>query len=323
MHSTNRLAAPSDRFTNRLIVACVLVLAIGIPLIAAVYALDRFRPAGPSLVERDIAVAEQAVRENPNLLSARLALADAYSKAERFGDAVAQFDQILATEPDAGRALLGRGSANISLDQLDAAKADFEKVVALAKGGEMAKYDPQLESAYFSLGVIALRQGLPQESVVALAEAIKINRTDADALHLLGTALLQAGQPERAVSATRQAIALVPVDWCEPYAQLSAAYTALGDTAGARYGAAMGTFCEGQPQAAAAALQPLVDGPHAVDALIGLGLIAESGNDAAAARDAYSRALEANPGNFAATTGLARVGGSTSSAAPDGTPGGD
>jgi tetratricopeptide (TPR) repeat protein len=316
MHNTNRIAARPDRVTNRLIFVFALVLAIGIPLIGVLYVLDQFHPAGPSLIDRDIAVAEEAVTSDPNLLSARLGLAQAYAKAGRFADAVAQYDQILNVEPDAGGALLGRGSARIELDQLDAAKTDFQRVVDLARGGEMARYDPQLESAYFSLGTIALRQGDPKEATVALADAININRTDADALNLLGTALLQAGEPERAVTATRQAIALVPVGWCEPYAQLERAYTALRDTAGAQYAAGMGAFCEGRPEAARTALLRLVDGAYAADALVGLGLLAEQENDTAGARAAYTKVLATDPQNFAATTGLGRVGGPAASGGP-------
>lgn len=320
MHNAHRLAALSDRTANRLIVGCVLVLAIGIPLIGALYVLDQFHPAGPSLVERDIAVAEEAVRKDPNLLSARLALAEAYAESGRFADAVAQFDQILAAEPDAGSALLGRGSARISLGQSDAARTDFQRVIDLATGGEMAGYDPQLESAYYSLGVIALKQDRPKDAVLALAEAIKIKRTDADALNLLGTALLQAGEPQRAITATRQAIALVPIGWCEPYSQLGQAYTALGDTAGAQYAMGMVALCQDHPEAATGALAPLVGGPYAVDALIGMGLLAEKQNDAAAATEAYTKVLATDPKNFAATTGLARVGAAASSPVPSALP---
>ena len=315
MQNANRIAARPDRVTNRLIVACVVVLAIGIPVVAAVYLLDQFHPAGPSLIERDIAVAEDAVSRDPNLLSARLALAGAYATAGRFADAVSQFDQILSVEPDAGSALLGRGSARIELGQLEAAKIDFQRVVDLAKDGEMARYDPQLESAYFSLGVIALRQDRPQDATVAFADAININRTDADALNLLGTALLQAGETERAVTATRQALALVPIGWCEPYDQLEQAYTKLRDTAGAQYAAGMTALCQGETGTARAALEGLIDGRYGVDALVGLGLLAEEVNDVSAARDAYTRALAIDPESFAATTGLGRVGGPAGSGA--------
>jgi tetratricopeptide (TPR) repeat protein len=309
MHLSRTLKGLSNREMNRLIVGSILVLAIGIPLIGVLYFFDQYRSPGPSLVDRDIQVAEDAVTKNPNLLTARLALAQSYAKAGRFADAVAQYDQILSVSPDAAAALLGRGSAAIALARLDAAAADFQKVVDAAKGGEMANVDPQLESAYYSLGLILLKKGQPKEAVIQLASAIQIKQTDADALNLLGTALLQAGEPQRAVTATRQAIALVPMGWCDPYAQLATAYTSLNDTAGAQYAAGMVAFCQSRSDEAKAQLGPLTSGTYAVDALVGLGLVAETQNDTAAAVDAYTKVLAKDPKNFAAITGLGRVGG--------------
>lgn len=318
-----RLTAPSDRTTKRLIFGSILVLAIGIPLIVVLYLFDQYHTPGPSLVDRDIKVAEDAVTRNPNLLTARLALAEEYAKSGRLADAVAQYDQILTAEPDAGSALLGRGSAEIALDRLDAAAADFGKVVAAAESGEMANVDPQLEAAYFSLGDIAIKQGRAEDAVIQLSKAIAIKRTDADALNLLGAALLQVGEPQRAVTATRQAIALVPIGWCDPYTQLETAYTALGDANGAAYAGGMVALCQARPDDAKAKLQALTTGTYAVDALVGLGLVAETQNDNAAAQDAYSKAVAVDPTNFGAVTGLGRVGGaepSSPGASPSGGP---
>ncbi len=313
-----RVTSLPNRSLNRLIVGLTMILLIGVPLVGVLYFLDQYRNPGPAIVDRDIQVAEEALSANPNLLNARLTLATAYMKNGRFADAVSQYDEILTAAPDANAALLGRGSAEIALDQLDAAAGDFKKVIDAAAGGEMANVDPQLESAYFSLGVIQLKQGEPKDAVISLSKAILIKRTDADALNLLGTALMQAGDPKRAVAALRQATALVPVDWCEPYAQMETAYTSLGDLAGAQYAGGMVALCEKRPDDARAKLGPLTSGTYAIDALIGLGLVAEVQNDTPAAADAYSRVLTKDPQNFAANTGLARVGGvpSGSPAAP-------
>jgi len=316
VHIERRLTAPSDRTTKRLIIASVLILAIGIPLTGVLYLLDQYHPAGPSLIDRDIAVAEEAVTKNPNLLIARLTLAGEYVRAGRLDDAVTQYDEILKAQPDARAALLGRGGVLISLDRLDAAASDFQTVVDAAKDGEMANVDPELESAHFGLGVIALKQGRSEDAVTELASAVQIKRTDADALNMLGTALLQAGEPERAVTATRQAIALVPVGWCEPYAQLETAYTSLGDAAGAGYAAGMNAFCEGRRDEARAKLGAATTSDHAIDALIGLGLVAEVENDQAAAVDAYGKVLAMDPKNFAANTGMGRIGGVPSGEPP-------
>ena len=316
-----RLTAPSDRTTKRLIIGSILVLAIGIPLIVVLYLFDQYHTPGPSLVDRDIKVAEDAVTSNPNLLTARLTLAGAYATNGRLDDAIAQYDQILTAAPDAAAALLGRGAVEIEQGQLDAAAADFNKVADAAETGEMAGQDPQLEAAYFNLGLISLKQGRAPDAVVVLGKALEIKRTDADALNLLGTALLQAGDPKRAITATRQAIALVPIGWCEPYTQLGSAYLALADNDGVAYADGMVALCQDRPADAKAKLAPLTAGAYAVDALVGLGLVAETQNDAAAAQDAYTKALAVDPNDFNAVTGLGRVSGAPS-ISPGATPSG-
>jgi tetratricopeptide (TPR) repeat protein len=308
MNMARTLKAPNDRTLNRLIVGSILVLAIGIPLIAVIYVMDQVRDPGPSILERSITAGEEAVRRDPNQVSARLQLATAYIAAERHEDAISQYDEILQVQPDNRAALMGRGMASIALDNLDGAAADFQKVVDLAKGGEMANVDPQLQAAYYQLGSIALKRGQATQALEPLDNAIRIIRTDADALNLYATALIQTGDATTAVKALRRAIALVPSGWCDPYAQLAQAYTALKDTAGARYATGMVAFCEKRPDEATAVLQPLVGGPYAVDAALGLGLIAEEQGDGSTATAMYSKVLKSDPQNFGAIAGLNRLG---------------
>lgn len=326
MNMAKTSKSPNDRTVNRLIVGSVLVLVIGIPLVGVLYVMDQFRDPGPSILDRSITVGEEAVRKNPNQIGTRLQLATAYIAAERFKDAVVQYDEVLKVEPDNRGALMGRGLASISLENLDGAAADFQKVVGLAKGEEMANVDPQLQAAYYQLGSIALKRGQPKEALEPLDNAIRINRTDADALNLYGTALIQTGDPATAVKALRKAVALVPTGWCDPYGQLAQAYTALKDTAGAQYASGMVAFCEKRPDEAKATLLALTNGPLAIDTLIGLGLIAEDEGDTATATTMYSKALATDPQNFGAITGLSRLGASpnadAASPAPSASPAG-
>src|SRR3989304_6164876 len=85
----------------------------------------------------------------------------------------------------------------------------------------------RLEAAYYGLAVIALEQNRPRDAATQLANALNIDRTDADALNLMGTALIAIGDLPNAVDALRDAVALVPTGWGEPYAQMKQAYTGL------------------------------------------------------------------------------------------------
>jgi tetratricopeptide (TPR) repeat protein len=305
---TTALGAVNDRTLNRILLGLVALLVIGLPTIALVYVLDRNVDPGPPIAERAVVAAEEAVRTEPNKLSNRLALALAYDAADRHADAIAQFTEILRAEPVHRAALLGRADAYVATGDLDAAAVDYQALVDATGTAEMATVDPQREAALYGLGSIALAQDRPADAVTFLTKALAINRTDADALNLLGTALLGTGDTEHAIAALRAAIALVPSGWCEPYVQLATAYTAAGNTAGGQYGNGMVALCEQRVAEAEQLLTPLVDGPFGLDALVGLGLAAEQRGDQVAAIDFYTRVYAADPTDFDAVAGLNRLG---------------
>ena len=303
-----RPGAPSDRTLNRLIGGLIAVIAIGLPAIGVIYYLDRHVDAGPSITGRAVISAEEAVRQNPNELGMRVALAQAYAADDRPVDAIAQYTIVLGAEPTNTTALLGRGDLQRQIGQLDVAAADYQALIDVAKDTEMANIDRFLQSAYYGLGVIAMTQGRPANAATQLANSLRIDRTDADALDLMGQALIAIGDHENAVEALRDAVAFVPTGWADPYSHLAQAYGGLADQGGVAYANGMVALIEGRLDDAQAALEPLVGGSHSRDALIGLGLTAEQRGDLNAAVDAYRRVLAVVPDDFAALSGLSRVG---------------
>ncbi len=316
MHISFAAKTPSERALNRLILGLAVLLVVGVPALGIFYVLDRHVDPGPTLVQRQLSAAEEAVRAEPNKLSNRILLAAAYMTARRYDDAVTQFTEVLKVEPGHRGALLGRGEAYLALANLEGARADYQKLVDDARAGEMANVDPQLEGAYYNLGAIALKQDRPKDAVELLKAATAITRTDADALNLLGTALLETGDAKQAVEALRRAILFVPTGWCEPYGSLRDAYTALGDTTGAGYAGGMVAFCEGRPEEARPALAAITAGPYLLDATLGLALVAEDQGDLTAAADLYARVVTLDPQNFTAISGLNRLGTASASASP-------
>jgi tetratricopeptide (TPR) repeat protein len=308
MEMTRARGGPSDRTLNRLIVGIVVALAIGIPAISLIYFLDRNMDPGPSMAQRAVTSAEKSVRNNPNAVGARVALAASYAADGRYPDAIAQYSEVLKTVPDHHGALLGRGNTYLLLKDDASASKDFQHLIDVAKGGEMANADPQLEEAYYRLGDIALRAGRTDDAVTLLTSALAINRSDADAMNLLGSAYVQTGKAAEAVKVLKRAIAFVPTGWCEPYQTLATAYTSLGNVDGAAYATGMAAFCTNQPDVGIAALTPLTTGVMALDATLGLALIAESQGDIATATAMYEKVLEKDPSNFNATAGLQRLG---------------
>lgn len=309
------LHAFSDRQLSRLIGGVALILLIGIPTLGVVYWFDRVVDTGPPLVERKISELEAAVRTSPNTISIRLQLAGAYGAAKRYDDAIGQLDVVLTASPEDKTALVNRGDIYQLLHRPTEAAADYSALIGIAKDGEFAHVDTQLHQAYYSLGSIQLKQGDPKAAIPNLTAALGINPTDADTLNLLGTAYVRSGDAAKGVDDLRSAVLFVPIGWSDPYATLADAYAALGQSDEAAWATAMVDFTSGQSQVASGRLSALTGGPAATDAYVGLGLIAESTGDRAAALEAYGRALQRDPQNFTALDGQARA---TGSAAPAG-----
>lgn len=301
-------AVPQKR-VDRVVLGLALALLIGLPAFAAFYWFDRHPSAGPSMINREIASAESAVRAQPNDLSARNHLAAAYVSAGRYDDAIAQFSQVLQAAADNRAALLGRALAYQRSSRFDPARADYQALIDSASSAEMAHVDPQLEQAYYGLGVVDLAQDRASDAIVALEAALKIDSGDADALYSYGSALIAAGNPEKGVSALRRAVAFVPTGWCEPYAAMVGGYRALAQADGVAYATGMVAFCDGRAAEAQRTLRGITSGAFSTDAWVGLALIAASQGDNASATAYYRQVLAKDPSNASALIGLGQIGG--------------
>ena len=306
-----RVTSPTkmdDRQLNRLIKRVVLLLTIGTIAFVGFYALDRWRPATVAIVDQRLSALEQAVRDKPDDIVARGTLADTYVAKERYEDAIVQYNMILETGKETELATYGRAGAYMGLGQLDNAATDYQVVVDIAKGGEMANVDPMLQAAYYSLGSIAMQQSKPAEAIPFLEKALAIKRSDADSLYLIGTAYTQTGKTDDAIAALRRATDFVPIGWSEPYTAMADAFTRAGKIAMAEWAGAMADLAAGKPELAEPRLLAIANGEAAVDAAIGLGLLYETKGDTAAAADWYGKALAKSPDNAAARLGMSRVG---------------
>lgn len=308
--SPHRLVAtdPSDRTTSVLLRIGAAVLAVGLVAFGLLYYKDQHVAAAPSLVERQVSLTEAAVRKSPDDLQARLQLGQVYEQAARYDDAVAQFDQVLKAAPDSKDALLGKGFALMTKGELDRAIVPLTAVVKATRKGEFAGADSQLAAAYFYLGVIGVKQDKPDEALKQLGHALKIEPTDSDAMYQVGLAQLQQGKPAAAVATFRSALRFVPIGWCEPYQQLQVAYTSMSKPDLATYASAMAGFCGNKVDEAKTQLGALTTGPAAVDAMLGLAVIAETQKDTKAAAAWYQKALVKDPKNITAISSLAALG---------------
>ncbi len=311
MSRVTSLTSMPEAQLNRWIKRIGLLLIVGIVAFVAFYAVDRFRAPTAPIIDREMSAMEAAVRADPTDVASRGRLADLYLAAKRYDDAVAQYTEIIKTGKQDEAGYVSRGRALEMKGDLDAAAADYKKVVELGAPGEMANIDPMMEIAYYGLGSIALQQDRADEAVAQLLKALAIKRTDADAMNLLGAAYVKAGQPDKAVQPLRKAIEFVPIGWPEPYKTLGDAYKATGDADLAEWAGAMAAANTGDMAGAVTRLKAIADGEAGLDAAIGLGLIAEMSADAATAEQWYRKALELDAQSTSAKLGLSRVTGTT------------
>jgi tetratricopeptide (TPR) repeat protein len=308
MKPNRRTASVSDQRLSRVLRLGVLVLVVGVLAFAGIYYQDQHVNSGPTLVGRQTASAEQAVKKAPGNIGFRLQLAEAYRQDKRYDDQLTQYQEVLKVDKSNRFALLGRGAALTAKGDLNAAAVAYHKIADATKKGEFAGADPQLEEAHYFLGSIALKQGNTKVAITELQSALKIVRTDSDALYLMGVARLKEGSTQVAIDSLKQALLFVPTGWCEPYDQLSLAYGKLGSAAQATYAGAMADFCHKKPAVATARLKTLLTGGNKVEALLGLGLIAETGSNNPEAISWYQKVLTVDPTNVDAIASLSRLG---------------
>ena len=284
------------------------MLVVGVAAFGAIYYQDQHVNSGPSLVGRQIAGAEAAVKKTPNNIEVRLQLAAAYLTDKRPDDALKQYDVVLKAAKGNRQALLGRGQILIAKGDLKAAYAAYHTITDVAAKGEFSGADPQAQEAHYYLGQIAVTQGNTKVAITELQTALQMDATDSDALYLMGLARLKEGSTKQAVDSFKQALMFVPMGWCEPYTQLNVAYGKLGNAPEATYAAAMASFCHKKTVEAKRQLNTLTTGPVKVDALLGLGLIAETESNNPAAISSYKKVLTLNPKNASAISNLSRLG---------------
>jgi tetratricopeptide (TPR) repeat protein len=303
-----RTESASNRTVSRLMGLGVLTLAVGIPSFGALYYRDQHVSAGPSLAARQISGAEAAVEKAPNNIETRLQLAAAYQQDKRPDDALKQYNEILKADKGNRPSLLGRGGILLAKNDLTAAAATYHQVTDVAAKGEFAGADPQAQEAHYYLGSIAEKQGKTKTAITELESALKIDKTDSDALYLLGVVRLKDGTPQLAVDALKQALLYVPTGWWQPYSQLAKAYGQLGQAPQATYARAMADFSHKRTAEATRQLKTLTTGPVAADAMLGLGLIAETASNRDEAVAWYQKVLAIDATNVGATSALARLG---------------
>lgn len=297
--------------TQNLQRAIWIVSAVLIALVVAFtgyYVWDRYiHPRARSPIDMGAADLERAVRDDPQNVEARVALAESYLSGGQVEQALEQANQVLNRYPENHGALLIAGVAHVRLDQPEAALAPLVKFVALRRDGPMAQADKALEAAYYFLGESYVKLNRPAEAIPVLEAALAISPADADALYQAGLAYQATGQPEAALERYHKAVRLVP-DFAEAYSGMVQAYSDTGQSDYKGYAQGMEAYSLGDYRTALSHLEGATRAlPEFAPAFLGLGLTYEKTGQLEAAESAIVRALELDPHDFAAQQALGRI----------------
>jgi len=140
------------------------------------------------------------------------ALGIAYGDAERYTDAIATFQQVLAL--DATNGLAFQNLASMTLRQALEARSSEEQARKLAESERFARQaiaaDPSLPGAHTTLGVALSSVGRKSEAIEAWKRAVALDATEFNALFNLWLELARAGRKDEATQYGRQFVATAP-----------------------------------------------------------------------------------------------------------------
>ena len=161
------------------------------------------RGAFPKAIE----LAESAVTQHPEYVYSRFALADAYIRAERFGDGRVWLQNALSVSPEYAESETGMAE----LAGLYGRMGDYAR--ALEFCDRILAKDPNLYSALYNCGNIHLMAGQYEAAEGLLTRATETAPEQAGPKHFLGRALLQEGKNGRAQLYLEEAVAIDPKVW--------------------------------------------------------------------------------------------------------------
>lgn len=308
MATESQVLRPKGKKKALWLAGAALVLLVVAGVVIAV-----LNSGGPGQTNLDATLAglEEQVRQDPQNVQARLAVAIAYAARGLDDSAITQFNDALRLEENNQTALIGLGRVYLDQGDMDKALAPFLKVADLNKDNPLRFSIEQLEGVYYDLGTIYGHKGKYDTAKQYFQDALQINPVDSDAWYQLGQIQRQAGALEEAIQSFDRSVRLVP-DFVEAYRAMATTYHTLGQTGKEKYAQGMVHLSGRSYDDAVKSLQEAVRlEPQMGEAFQGLGLALESMGRKEEARQNYEQALALDSTLMLAEFGLERVGNKT------------
>ena len=290
-----------------------IAIYLGIALVLATlsfggyYYFDRYYSTETPSGEKALSDAEQAVRDDPQSVDARLDLAESYMFSARWDEAIAQADQVLVAEPDNQGAWLVIGISNANNGKPAEAIEPLTKFVDARKDEDMPGLDRSLHAAAYYLGDSFLQLNQPQQAIEPLEQAVNWSRTDADAMYKLGVAYAAVQENQKALNMFHAATTFVP-NFVEAYEAMGSIYKSTGQSGRNDYAQGMVAFAKKDYPTALDLLSKAAQAePGFAPAFVGLGMTHEAMENYQSAKTNFETAAMLDPNNFTAVNGLERV----------------
>lgn len=259
------------------------------------YYIDRYVYTNVPLVEREAKRLEEMIRRDPSNPDLRVQVALYYAEKGLLDEAIVQSKEALRLNEYHQEALIALGDLYMRKGRFQEALEPYGKVVEMNRENPFRKENKQLEGVYYYMGVAYLGLGRPADAIEQLKEALTIDRTDADAHYMLGSAYQHQGNCDEAVSAYNEALRFVP-DFKEVFQGLAQCYDKTGAKERANYARAMVSYSSAQYDEAIRQLQGVVAAmPDFAEAYFGLGMAYEKKGRKELAIGAYENAVRAKP----------------------------
>jgi len=120
---------------------------------------------------------------------------------DKFDEAIAEFNSVVATDPKSASAYYNLGFAYDKKDDFDKAILNFTKAIEI---------DPTLADAYYNRGFAYYRKGSFDNAIIDYNKVIEISPTSADAYYGLGLSYSKKGDLNKAIAEYTKAIKVRP-----------------------------------------------------------------------------------------------------------------
>ncbi len=259
------------------------------------------------LLDSTLITLEEEVRNSPQDPDRRIAVAIAYAERGLHKEAIDQFEQALALDPENQTAMIGIGRSQIHQGDTDNALVVLQSVIDKNIDNPLLKTSEQIEAVFYEIGGIYMEQEDYPAAIENLRSAIEINPVDADAWLLLGQVQFADGNLQEALVSLLQAVRLVP-NYIDAYEVMGDIFGQMGSESGVGYASGMVLVSKRDYEQAVPKLEVAILGlSDFSSAFEGLGLAYEGVDNTQGATAAYERALALDPALILARQGLLRM----------------